>query len=207
MTITEVRALTPACAASRPPTVRFETNLTEVTKGREQSFYVEEEWVLVRNADARSRDPEAARVIGCPRCGAPLDKVVGGVCRYSAKKPAGEGEVDWYVTVVRVQMHEPRGPILTGTTEEVGTDLPTVVAPDLKAAYGELTRRDPGFVWSAFNARARARLPHVPRRVDRARSEGDTPASCRTASSSASDTGYVPTRRRACATCPRARTS
>lgn len=150
MTITEVRALTRLRRVEL--TVRFETNLTEVSKGRDQSFYVEEEWVLVRNADARSRDPEAARVIGCPCCGAPLDKVVGGVCRY-CNKPAGEGEVDWYVTVVRVQMHEPRGPILTGTTEEVGTDLPTVVAPDLKAAYGELTRRDPGFVWSAFNAR------------------------------------------------------
>jgi predicted lipid-binding transport protein (Tim44 family) len=43
--------------------------------------------------------------------------------------------------------------MLTGTTEEVGTSLPTVVAPDAPAKFEELRARDPEFSWSAFTKR------------------------------------------------------
>jgi predicted lipid-binding transport protein (Tim44 family) len=40
--------------------------------------------------------------------------------------------------------------MLTGTTEEEGTDLPTVVAPDVKSAFAALSQRDPAFDWASF---------------------------------------------------------
>jgi hypothetical protein len=131
--------------------VTFEANLTEVHgDGASYAFYVREHWTLERPADARSRPPEQARVIGCANCGAPLDKVVGKKCRHC---DAVVGEGDWRVTSIRVAEREARGPILTGTTEEVGTNLPTVVAPDAKERYEELLGRDPELEWAAFLAR------------------------------------------------------
>lgn len=131
--------------------VLFEANLTEVHgDGARHAFYVRERWALERSADARSRPPELARVIGCGNCGAPLDKVVGSKCRHC---DAVVGESDWKVTSIRVLDREARGPILVGTTEEVGTNLPTVVAPDAKERYDELVGRDPEFEWASFLAR------------------------------------------------------
>ena len=46
--------------------------------------------------------------------------------------------------------------MLTGTTEEVGTDLPTVVAPNAKTRFDALRQADPSVTWPAFIARVEA---------------------------------------------------
>ena len=135
--------------------VRFIANYTERNGGVDQSFYVEEVWTFARDADVTSRPPERSRVIDCPNCGAPLDKIVAGTCRYCDTAP-GAGGQDWFVTRIRVEAREPRGPMLTGTTEEVGTDRPTVVAPDVKQAYAALIARDGALDWRAFTQRVDA---------------------------------------------------
>lgn len=129
--------------------VRFTSNYTERSGGADQSYYVEETWTLSRSLDVRSRPPERARVIDCPNCGAPLEDLVAGKCKYCGVATKS-GDHDWRVERIRTDSREPRGPMLTGTTEEVGTDLPTVVDPEVKAHYRALTERDPGFGWNAF---------------------------------------------------------
>jgi predicted lipid-binding transport protein (Tim44 family) len=135
--------------------VRYIANYTERNGGVDQSYYVEELWTFSRDADVVSRPPERSRVIDCPNCGAPLDKIVAGTCRYCDTKP-GAGNHDWFVTGIRVDAREPRGPMLTGTTEEVGTDLPTVVASDVKEKFAALVARDPKVDWRTFTQRVDA---------------------------------------------------
>jgi hypothetical protein len=133
--------------------VVFTANLAETDfVGKPAAVYSEECWRLSRDVSARSRAPEKARVIGCPSCGAPLDKMIGGKCGYCgvSSKP---GEHDWFVENVTVVARENRGPMLTGTTEEVGTDWPTVIASDVKSELDALRARDAAFSWSAFVAR------------------------------------------------------
>jgi predicted lipid-binding transport protein (Tim44 family) len=153
MRIEDVRADAPSRKIEAR--VRFTTNYTETNSGADQSYYAEEVWTFTRDADVASRPPERSRVIDCPNCGAPLDKIVAGTCRYCDTAP-GAGSHDWFVSRIRVEAREPRGPMLTGTTEEVGTDLPTVVAPDVKQTYAALVARDPALDWRRFTQRVDA---------------------------------------------------
>ncbi len=133
--------------------IEFETNYTEVhASGAEQSFYTCEQWMLSRAKGAKSRTPEKARVFECPACGAPLDSVSGGQCQY-CRATVDTGQFDWVVETIEVTSREPRGPMLTGTTEERGTNLPAVYDPEVAARFAALGQRDPAFVWPTFQAR------------------------------------------------------
>jgi Tim44-like domain len=133
--------------------VEFESNYTEIpTAGPEQSYYARESWTLSRARGVMSRTPDRARVFTCPSCGAPLDSMVGGRCQY-CQATVDTGQLDWVVEAIAVASREARGPLLTGTTEEKGTDMPTVVDRDVTARFAELTQRDPQFVWPQFQAR------------------------------------------------------
>jgi hypothetical protein len=129
--------------------IAFDVNYTEVGGGQENAFYAREIWTLARGADIASRPPKRARTLDCPNCGAPLEKLMGANCEYCGA-PAAAGSRDWMVERISVENREIRGPMLTGTTEEQGTDLPTVVAPDVKQTYAELSQRDPAFDWGTF---------------------------------------------------------
>lgn len=131
----------------------IEANYTEVQEdGREQTFYVEEEWRLSRWMATKSRPPGKTRVFGCPSCGAPLEQIEERTCRY-CQKVVDTGEFDWVVTGWTTLRREKRGPMLTGTTQEVGTDAPTVVASDARQRWTELSARDPALRWEPFVAR------------------------------------------------------
>jgi uncharacterized Zn finger protein (UPF0148 family) len=135
--------------------VEFEANYTEVREGAspsETSFYVRERWLLVRARTAASRTPETVRSFSCPSCGAPLDRMRGNVCGYCGKV-VDTGEFDWLVDRISVVSRETRGPQLTGTTDEAGTSLPTVVDPEAAERLERLRQRDPAFTWDAFVAR------------------------------------------------------
>jgi hypothetical protein len=134
-------------------TALFEANYAEVgPSGREQAYYAAERWVLSRPKSARSRTPERARTLDCPGCGAPLDRVVGRTCSY-CKNTVDSGGFDWLVDSIEVVEREARPPMLTGTVEEVGTDDPTVVAPDVRQRFEALLQRDPQLSWGGFKGR------------------------------------------------------
>ena len=133
--------------------VRFESNYTEVSGlGQAQSWYVMEEWTLHRGTKVKSRPPSQARIFKCPSCGAPLDAVRGSTCSY-CQKTVDTGEFDWVVQGVRVLQREPRGPQLTGTTEEQGTDLPTVKQPGVEQRMQQLLKEDTQLSWDSLSHR------------------------------------------------------
>jgi hypothetical protein len=125
--------------------VEFEANYAEqLPNAPERAYWVSERWRLSRSRAAQSRAPERARVLDCPGCGAPIDKVIGGQCRH-CNRVVDTGELDWLVTSIVVDGKQPRGPMLTGTTEEQGTDLPTIVDPHLATRLAALSARDRAF--------------------------------------------------------------
>jgi len=133
-------------------TIAFTANYTEADGARAQSYYAEELWTFSRDADLASRPPARSRVIDCPSCGAPLEKIVAGRCKY-CDAVSSAGSHDWRVDNIRLESREPRGPMLTGDTVEVGTDDPTVVAADVKEKFGALVARDPAVAWLPLTQR------------------------------------------------------
>jgi len=131
---------------------KITANYCDRTADRSTDFYAEDEWTLSRNADVKSRKLDAARVIGCPECGAPLDKQVAAKCG-SCGAAASNPDLDWRVDAIRQLAKEPRGPILVGTTQEVGNDFPTIIAPDAKRRFAELLQADPSLTWQKIVAR------------------------------------------------------
>ncbi|MFO0665500.1 MAG: TIM44-like domain-containing protein [Polyangiaceae bacterium] len=134
--------------------VLLETNMSrrDPQTGYEQAIYTNERWVLARGKNAKSRTPDKARVFACPNCTAPLDKIFGGKCTHCGQNVAS-GAFDWIVREVTVLNTENRGPMLTGTTEEQGTDFPTIVDPGAQQAMAALNARDPQFEWNNFLGR------------------------------------------------------
>ncbi|MDO9015644.1 MAG: Tim44-like domain-containing protein [Deltaproteobacteria bacterium] len=133
--------------------VDFEANYTEVAKdGTRQGVYVIERWTLVRKGGVKSRAPERATVIGCPACGAPRDRSVGGVCDY-CKAPLTRGDLDWTVTNTKTLSHERRSPVLESSMEEQGTRYDTVLSPTLQADLAALAAHDPAFSLEALRPR------------------------------------------------------
>jgi predicted lipid-binding transport protein (Tim44 family) len=63
------------------------------------------------------------------------------------------GAFDWVVAAMRMIEKQPRGPQLTGDTEEAGTELPTVVDPDAAQQFAGLVAKDKSFHWDAFQDR------------------------------------------------------
>ncbi len=136
-------------------TVEFETNYTEVCDGkRETTWYVREQWRLARGRDVLSRPPEKTMALHCPRCGGALAKTADGACRHCGVKITG-GDFDWYVGGIRLLSRENKGPLLTQTLPEVGTDLPTIFHPEFAALRARFLALNPDFDWNLFDRRAR----------------------------------------------------
>ncbi|MBX3468508.1 MAG: TIM44-like domain-containing protein [Planctomycetes bacterium] len=137
-------------------TVRFTYNCTHATRARREDLFGVEVWRLQRAARAKSPTPEAARALGCPSCGAPVDAAADGKCTY-CDRVVTPGADAWAVQAVEVLVLKPRHQFnlrLRGGEEE-GTELPDVVDPRFAAREAELRARDPAFAWPAFEAYAR----------------------------------------------------
>ena len=128
--------------------ISIEANYTE----GKTSYYTVERWRLRRRLGVASRAPARVKVLGCPSCGAPQDALFGGSCRH-CNKVVNDGSFDWCIVGASVAEKHARPPMLTGTTEERGTDFPTVYAPDAQARWSELCARDPALTWEALGAR------------------------------------------------------
>jgi predicted lipid-binding transport protein (Tim44 family) len=132
--------------------VEFQANYTEIEAGVPSTYYVVESWYLSRAASARSRPPKRAKVIGCPNCGAPLDRIVNATCGY-CQAVVSTGDFDWRIEFVSVRVKERRPPALTSKVEERGTQRPTVVASNANQRFAELAQRDPAVSSRALRAR------------------------------------------------------
>lgn len=137
--------------------VEFEANMTEVgapgSPQTEQAYYIVERWTLARRSVARSREPQATRTLGCPNCGAPRSALRGTRCT-QCNTAVGDGAFDWNIVSVQLMAREGRPPLLTGTVDEQGTDLPTVFDDDASERFAALQAKDPETSWPALQTRA-----------------------------------------------------
>jgi hypothetical protein len=117
----------------------FESNLTIDSQ---QTFYVRERWLLSRDKAARTRPPEQTEKLGCPSCGAPFESSDNARCLY-CNQVVNNGRFAWLVTERRVLTREPRPPALTSDVQEVGTNAPSLIAPDQEQVFQQLSARDP----------------------------------------------------------------
>ena len=103
----------------------FESNYTEVTtandKPVEMTYYVRERWELERKRDVLSPSPAQATALHCPRCGSPFEKDTRGACKFCGTR-IENGEFQWYVRAISLLHREAKGPLLTSTVPEVGTE-------------------------------------------------------------------------------------
>ncbi len=136
-------------------TVTFEANYTEMTGGEAMGWYVKEQWVLQRARDLLSPAPEKAKADHCPRCGAALQTRTDGSCNYCGVR-IESGAFQWYVQSIATLTRERRGPLLTSTVPEQGTDRATVMQPNFASAKAALLAADPQFRWETFEPRVRA---------------------------------------------------
>src|SRR5262249_17793012 len=93
-----------------------------------------------------------ARLFNCPCCGAPQEHVLSGTCRH-CNQLVSNGSYDWVVRSVQVVRRETRGPMLTGTTEEQGTDDPTITDPELQPRLAAMQAKDREFGFDTFQRR------------------------------------------------------
>lgn len=132
--------------------VLFETNYSEVyppdASGRAAApvaFYCRDRFYLSRRRGAQSRPPDKVYEFHCPSCGAPVTSgSQDEQCEYCGTY-FGSGELDWFVDRIQLVQEETRGPLLTGTVQEAGTNLPTLHAPSYPQRLAELGQRDPAF--------------------------------------------------------------
>jgi ribosomal protein L37AE/L43A len=122
--------------------ITFESNYTAELPGGPQGYYVREAWTLSRGLDVRSRPPDSVLAFQCPACGAPYRRGDAGACAHCGKQVEG-GQFDWSIVQVRQIAQANRPPALGGDAPEVGTELPSVIDPDLKQQQAALLREDP----------------------------------------------------------------
>ena len=133
--------------------MEFETNYTEtIDSQRPTAWYCREQWTFTRNAAVLSRPPDKVTALHCPKCGGGLEQTPDGACKHCGVKITG-GNFDWYVTEVSVLERSNRGPTLTTTQPEVGTDWPTVYQRDFEKHRQQFLALNPAFHWERLVAR------------------------------------------------------
>lgn len=149
MTVRRVSPITPITEVVRVD-VRFLSNYVDGGT----AFEATEEWTLQRRTVARSRDPDAVRSFCCASCGAPLSALRGNTCGHCGTV-LNTGQFDWVVVGVKLLGRKRRQVMLTGTTVEAGTHLPTLVDGDVQQGLAALQAADPDFSIEALHERVK----------------------------------------------------
>jgi hypothetical protein len=109
----------------------------------EQRYYVKDRLRLTRAPGARSRDPGKARTLNCPNCGGPLSNMRGTTCNF-CHTTVPQGTKDWAVVSLQTLEREPKGPLLTSSVAEEGTNLPTIFDRNAQAVFAQIQAKDGG---------------------------------------------------------------
>ncbi len=130
--------------------VRVESNVSEGA----QQLLLHEAWIFVRRGAARSPAPGTLRALACPSCASPLERLLDGRCASCGTGLTGH-EATWKVASVHLLERRPVRSVElhVGGGVEVGTDLPTVFAPDLATSQRAFFTRHPEVQWATLRAR------------------------------------------------------
>jgi hypothetical protein len=141
-----------ASAAGQRAWLEYEANLFVEGPGGTENQYVQERWLFERPAGVVPRPWKGARTFGCPNCGAPFEANAESRCS-SCGEVVDDGRFDWQVSAIAAVTCEMRPLTLTGTVEEVGTDIPTVRQPDVEERWSRLCQEDPALTLDGLRAR------------------------------------------------------
>ncbi|MBX3474861.1 MAG: TIM44-like domain-containing protein [Planctomycetes bacterium] len=134
--------------------VRYKANVVEEAGGQKVRLFYRQRFVFARPLEVLTPEPERALKLGCPNCGSAQELRLDGSCP-SCGSLVGGGELSWQIVRTETEVRQRGGePVVSGGVE-IGTDLPTMYAPDLAAQRRELAVRDPAFTWPAFVQRVR----------------------------------------------------
>lgn len=134
--------------------LELETNYTVGAPGQQRTLYAVEQWVLARQARARTKPPKPSSKLPCPNCGAPFQTSDGTRCAY-CNEVVNNGRFDWVVTSITLLHEQAQAPSLTTEVPERGTSLPTVLAPGANNVWMSLLREDTLLSEAAFFERLR----------------------------------------------------
>ncbi|MBZ0135260.1 MAG: TIM44-like domain-containing protein [Planctomycetes bacterium] len=134
--------------------VNIRANVVEGPDGGEPTrYFLEQKLTFVRPKTAITQPPEKVLSLGCPGCGSPEEPKMDGRCP-SCGSLTGRGEMDWQIKRIQTTKRQHVGPPIGAKGGvEVGTDHPTIFAPDLGAKKRSLGTRDPNFSWEGFHTR------------------------------------------------------
>jgi hypothetical protein len=119
----------------------------------EQRYYVKDRLRLTRAAGARSRDPGKARTLNCPNCGGPISNMRGTTCNF-CHTTVPQGTKDWAVGSLQTLEREPKGPLLTSSVGEEGTNLPTIYDRNAQPVFAQIQAKDAGATsWQSIEHR------------------------------------------------------
>ncbi|MCA8937334.1 MAG: TIM44-like domain-containing protein [Planctomycetes bacterium] len=125
---------------------------SNVVEGGKRMF-LHQRLIFTRPKSVITQPPEETLRLGCPNCGSPEEPGMDGRCP-SCGSVTGRGEMSWQVQRVETLKREQVGPPIGHKGGvEIGTNDPTVFAPDLTARKRSLTMRDQSFQWTEFNRR------------------------------------------------------
>jgi len=122
----------------------------------DRTEFVVESWTLSRAAGVRTKPPKTSNIFPCPNCGAPwAAKDAGSQICASCNQAVDNGRFDWQVESARVLSVDVRGPTLTESPPERGTDLPTYRQQNVDRHFAELVTKDPAISRTALEGRVR----------------------------------------------------
>lgn len=132
--------------------VEFEANVTVAGK----PLWIQERWTFRRLAAAHSPPPDRMQALRCPACGAALETDPSGQCTFCGTG-ISDGRLQWQLFDAQLLASRPAtAPSLSlGGGMETGTDLPTVLDPELPAHTRALLARHPELQWSELETRVR----------------------------------------------------
>ena len=135
--------------------VRFESNYLEKAGASEQAIVANETWTFTRKKGSLTTVPEGPSKLACPGCGFAGDFPSDGQCPQCSRTNS-QGQLDWVVANILVQGLEPFKPHQAeGAGVEVGTNLSTLVHPQLPVRKRELEARHPDFSMGEFENKVR----------------------------------------------------
>lgn len=143
--------------------VFFDANYTEVSD-QPRTLWLQERWIFRRSAATRSPGPDRFETLSCANCGSPLETKTDGTC-VNCGSVLNDGRIQWQVAQIQIinsKLMPPLKPSL-GAGIEAGTELPTMMDPDLGAATRAFQARHPEFHWTAFRGRVVEIFTHIQR--------------------------------------------
>ncbi len=136
--------------------VEIVSNYTMVVKqGTEQHRYARRErWVMERDHGVKTPEPKNFSELECPSCGAPVNFTDAGQCKH-CNNFIHNGKMQWALERKHtIRNYSFRTPNLVQYSQEIGTNFPTVMQPNINSNIEDFVKKnhypDVSEFWNSF---------------------------------------------------------